>query len=277
MELEKLRGEIDRLDRSFVQLLNRRVRLAEAIGALKKEGNAGIFDPVRERLLLRELHRRNPGALSAKGLCAIYREILSECRAKQGGIRVGWLTSKRRESLLAALLRFGIRECYQAASNPLSLIEGVATGQWTAGVLGSVQARKTLRGLGTPPSVMGEAVFVCEELLLPDVTGGKVLSFWLLSHLLNPWGRRVLLWLSGCTPGDFLETFARRQVSGEWRWRRREKVGMAWLCEMELQGVSEGERRSAELARLLEPSHHAGTKDPGEVRILGIYDTYELV
>ena len=78
--LEQLRTHIDRLDERLLMLLNTRGRLALCVGRIKKRQGKRLFDPARERIVLRQLLAANPGPLSTRAVRAIYREILTQVR-----------------------------------------------------------------------------------------------------------------------------------------------------------------------------------------------------
>ena len=75
-----MRQRIDRLDQKLLKLLNARARLALNVGVIKKRNGQTIFDPVRERQILRALSALNAGPLSTKAVHAIYRQILQQVR-----------------------------------------------------------------------------------------------------------------------------------------------------------------------------------------------------
>lgn len=80
-EIKRLRDSIDRTDQAIRDLLNQRARLAQEIGKLKASQNLGAYVPSRERQVLERLTAGNAGPLTDAALRAIYREIMSACRA----------------------------------------------------------------------------------------------------------------------------------------------------------------------------------------------------
>ena len=56
MTLDDLRRDIDRVDEVLVRLLNERARCVCEIGRLKKELNIEVYQPDREKDVLRELN-----------------------------------------------------------------------------------------------------------------------------------------------------------------------------------------------------------------------------
>ena len=78
--LQQLRKRIDQVDRRLLRLLNQRAGLALRVGRLKKRHGRSLFDPRRERAILRQLTAANRGPLPAPAVRAIYREILKQVR-----------------------------------------------------------------------------------------------------------------------------------------------------------------------------------------------------
>ena len=74
--LEQLRDQITDLDRTFVELFNKRLKLVERIKRYKETRGLPFLDPAREEWMLRYLSRANRGPLSSDGLHELYEEIL---------------------------------------------------------------------------------------------------------------------------------------------------------------------------------------------------------
>ena len=103
-ELERLRGEIDRLDDRILEAINERARLARRIGTLKV-GQA--YRPEREAQVLRRVKERNPGPLSAETAALLFREIMSACLALERPITVAYLGPRATYAHQAAIQQFG--------------------------------------------------------------------------------------------------------------------------------------------------------------------------
>ena len=109
-DIQKLRGEIDALDDELLALLQRRADLARRVGGLKKGGPA--YRPERESQILARMGRAN--GIDA---VAIFREIISACRALEEPIRVSYLGPQGTFSEQAVRRHFGAAvEAQPAAS-----------------------------------------------------------------------------------------------------------------------------------------------------------------
>lgn len=104
-ELDRLRGEIDRVDGEILERLNRRAQLARAIGTLKV-GQA--YRPEREAQVLRGIKEKNPGPLGDETVAFIFREIMSACLALERPITVAFLGPQGTFSESAVMKHFGL-------------------------------------------------------------------------------------------------------------------------------------------------------------------------
>jgi chorismate mutase/prephenate dehydratase len=105
--LQRLRDQIDALDAQLLDLLNRRARLAQQVGALKEETGAPIYRPEREAEVLRKVTARNRGPLPDESVAGVMREVMSACRALERPLRVAYLGPAGTYSEQAALAQFG--------------------------------------------------------------------------------------------------------------------------------------------------------------------------
>jgi chorismate mutase / prephenate dehydratase len=104
-DIGRLRKEIDALDAELLALVNRRAALAQRIGALKNGAQA--YRPEREAEILRRVAADNRGPLSEAGVTAVFREVISACRALEETIRVAYLGPEGTFSEQALLRQFG--------------------------------------------------------------------------------------------------------------------------------------------------------------------------
>ncbi len=125
-EIGKLRREIDALDDELLQLLNRRAAAARRIGELKDGGSA--YRPERESEILRRVAGAGAGPLSAERAAAVFREIISACRALEATIRVAYLGPEGTFSEMALRKQFGQSVAGDACSSIDEVYRAVESG-----------------------------------------------------------------------------------------------------------------------------------------------------
>ena len=72
MDLSDWRERIDSIDQQLVELLNDRMRCAQAIGRIKKAAGKPLRDPERERIVLAKIKAHNQGQIKDEALEALY-------------------------------------------------------------------------------------------------------------------------------------------------------------------------------------------------------------
>ena len=85
-KLNKLRIEIDNVDKKLLGLLSKRASLAKDVGQTKDDGV--IYRPEREAQILSSLSELNKGPLSKEGVIDIFKAVISNCRALEKKICV---------------------------------------------------------------------------------------------------------------------------------------------------------------------------------------------
>jgi chorismate mutase/prephenate dehydratase len=105
--LVPLRAKIDALDEQLLALLTERAKTALEVGQIKKESSAPIFRPERELQVIQNLIQKNKGPLLADGIAAIWREVMSACRALEAKQVVAYLGPAGTYSEQAAHQFFG--------------------------------------------------------------------------------------------------------------------------------------------------------------------------
>jgi chorismate mutase/prephenate dehydratase len=175
--IDKLRREIDALDDELLALVNRRAELAKRIGELK--GGAPAYRPERERQILGRIAKTNSGPLSAEGRVAIWREIVSACRALEEPLRVAYLGPAGTFSEMAVLEQFGrsvaaiacpsIDEAFRAAETGAAQFAVVPVENSTEGAIG----RTLDLLLTTPLKICAEVVLRVHQNLMRKGKGPK--------------------------------------------------------------------------------------------------------
>ena len=80
MSIEDWRKRIDEIDGKLLDLLNERTRCVIEVGKIKKANNVRIYDPEREREILRRMKEQNLGPLDEEGLQRLFERVIDECR-----------------------------------------------------------------------------------------------------------------------------------------------------------------------------------------------------
>jgi chorismate mutase len=83
MNLSDWRRQIDEIDRKLVELLNQRSRCALEIGKLKQAENLPLYQPEREREVLENAERANPGPLTDAAIRRLFERIIDEARSAE--------------------------------------------------------------------------------------------------------------------------------------------------------------------------------------------------
>ncbi len=145
--LKELRKKIDKIDLTILEELNRRSKIVQEIGAVKKEKNEEIFAPHREKALLESLENKNRGPFPNHALRAVFREILSASRSLQSPLKVAYLGPEATFSYVAALKYFGgstelipqpsIARVFDSVEQDQSLYGVVPIENTTEGVVGA--------------------------------------------------------------------------------------------------------------------------------------------
>ena len=169
MDIEKLRGEIDRLDDELAALVQRRASLAQKIGELK--GGAPAYRPERESEILRRIGTKS-GPLAPERLVTVFREIISACRALEQSIRVSYLGPEGTFSEQAVRKHFGraveglasasVDEAFRSAESGSAQFTVVPVENSTEGVVG----RTLDLLLATPLRICGEVELRVQQNLL---------------------------------------------------------------------------------------------------------------
>lgn len=167
--LADLRRQIDKLDREIADRLQRRAEIAIRVGEEKGKGNP-VYVPERERQVLRNVAAaaRN-GPIKADALQAIYREVLSACRALEEDISVAYLGPENTFTHQAALQSFGSAVNLDAAASVDHVFQLVEKGLADYGV---VPLENSTEGGVTPTldsfvQYLDTALQICGEIVLP--------------------------------------------------------------------------------------------------------------
>ena len=176
-DLERIRGEIDRIDRQLQELLNRRAECAQQVAEVKKAelsgagpqpdgSGAAFYRPEREAQVLRRVMQRNSGPLPAAEVAHIFREIMSACLALEKPMTIAFLGPEGTFTQAAAIKHFG----HAVQSRPLATIgavfDAVESGEADYGV---VPVENSTEGMVTHTldSFIKSSLKICGEVELP--------------------------------------------------------------------------------------------------------------
>jgi chorismate mutase-like protein len=80
MSIEDWRRKIDEIDSKLVELFNERSKCAIEIGKIKHTEHLRVYDPEREREILRRIKSANNGPLDDESLQRLFERVIDECR-----------------------------------------------------------------------------------------------------------------------------------------------------------------------------------------------------
>lgn len=163
-DLKKLRDQIDAIDNQVLKLVSERAQLAHTIGQVKNGGP--IYRPEREAQVLRRLQDLNEGPLSNESVSAIFRTVMSHCRALEKELSVAFLGPLGTFSEEAANKQFGgLSKPVQCASID-EVFQTVESGAVDYGVV--PVENSTEGGIGrTLDLLLQTSLHICGEIELP--------------------------------------------------------------------------------------------------------------
>lgn len=135
MDLADWRTRINELDNQILNLLNQRAEAALQIGNLKRRQGTPSYVPEREAEILTQLSAAGRGPLTAEHITAVWREILSACRALEGPVTVAYLGPPATFTHQAARERFGGAAEFHPVRTIADVFDEVERGRAAYGVV----------------------------------------------------------------------------------------------------------------------------------------------
>jgi len=135
MDLDDWRSRINSLDNDILHLLNQRAEAALKIGELKRLRDVPAYIPEREAEVIRKVVDANPGPITGSMAHAIWREILSACRALEAPLTIAYLAPPATFTHQAALQRFGASAVYRPSRSNVEIFDDVERGHAQYGVV----------------------------------------------------------------------------------------------------------------------------------------------
>ena len=82
-DIRKWRERIDEIDAVMVKLLNERAVCAEEIGKVKILLGLEVYSPDREKEVMRNVTKKNPGPLKDEAIVRLFERIIDESRSRE--------------------------------------------------------------------------------------------------------------------------------------------------------------------------------------------------
>ena len=147
-DIQKLREEIDSIDREILRLLNKRADAAKKIGEIKLKEGLEIHVPERERAIFEKILKINEeefgNGFPPEALIHIYREIISACLSLEKPLRVAYLGPRATFTHQAALEFFGFSAKFVSCSSIREVFSEVENQRANYGV---VPVENTIEGV----------------------------------------------------------------------------------------------------------------------------------
>ncbi len=194
MEINKIRKSIDSIDKTIVELLNKRAQQILNIGRLKNKSKQAIYVPAREKEVLEHISRNNKGPIKTESLEAIYREVMSASLSLEKPLTIAYLGPKATFSNLAAIKKFGASVGYLACNTITDVFNEVEKDNADYGV---VPIENSIEGAisHTLDMLVDSDLKICSQILLD------------ISHNL----------LAKCLKKDIRRVYSNPQVFGQCR------------------------------------------------------------
>ena len=136
-DLQKLRDEIDAIDARLLQLVSRRVEIAQEVAHAKLAAgeSAHFYRPEREVEVLNRIKALNKGPLTSEEVVRLFREIMSTCLAKEKPLNVAFLGPEGTFTQTAAIKHFGHAVVTQPHGSISQIFREVESGESDFGVV----------------------------------------------------------------------------------------------------------------------------------------------
>ena len=172
LDLADLRIKIDAIDQELLVLLNRRARVAEQVGEIKKREGTPFLRPDRVAKVIEQIQQSNAGPLKNEHVAAVWREIMSACLALESPVRVAYLGPAGTFSEQAALQFFGSSIEHVPCASIDEVFRSAASGSAGYGVVPvensteGVVSRSLDLFLNSPLHIIGESSLMVQHNLL---------------------------------------------------------------------------------------------------------------
>ncbi|MCA9482671.1 MAG: prephenate dehydratase [Nitrospina sp.] len=179
-KIDQLREQIDRIDDKFLEMLNRRAKLAIKIGQEKARLNRNnhFHVPHREREIFERLKSQNKGPFPDSAIESVFREICSATLALEKPLNIAYLGPETTFSHQAAMKKFGHSAEFRPATHINGIFRLVEQGHADYGV---VPIENSIEGVVnlTLDTFVDSPLVICDEIRLG-------ISHCLMSHSGKP-------------------------------------------------------------------------------------------
>ncbi len=147
--LDDCREAIDAIDNEMLTLLNKRMKVVERVGEIKKETGGAIYRPEREKAIidrLVSLNQKEGGLLNKSAIEAIFLEIFAVARNLELPERIAYLGPEGSFTHQAAESRFGAMSDYLSLNSIASVFKTLEAGRAKFGVVPIENSRDGIVG-----------------------------------------------------------------------------------------------------------------------------------
>ncbi|MBI3866725.1 MAG: prephenate dehydratase [Planctomycetia bacterium] len=127
-------GEIRRLDREILKLINRRAQITIKQIESQSSPHKALFSPVIDESLTELIQKGNSGPLGEPAVRGVYREMITGARSLVKTLRIAYLGPAYSFTHLAALERFGSSASLMPVNNIAAVFEEVNRGHADYGI-----------------------------------------------------------------------------------------------------------------------------------------------
>jgi chorismate mutase/prephenate dehydratase len=133
--LNTLRGRIDTIDKSILELLNQRLNVAKEIGECKGRSSEIVMDSARETNVMKRLFSLNEGPMSNEAIQHIFTEIFGSSREAQQPHMVSYLGPEATFTHIAAKSYFGKSATFVPQASIRDVFQAVEKGEAHYGIV----------------------------------------------------------------------------------------------------------------------------------------------
>jgi chorismate mutase/prephenate dehydratase len=132
---DELRKEIDTIDNTILELLNKRASMVIEIGKAKAVTNSDFYVPERENAIYQRLLKQNKGPFPNHAIRPVFREIISASLSLEIPLKVAFLGPKATFTHLACVKQFGFSATFLPQKDIADVFDEVERGRAEYGIV----------------------------------------------------------------------------------------------------------------------------------------------